>query len=85
MVQGIHEPIDITIDPRVRAIMRNGRGDGDFEVADIQNIIKAMSVYHNKLRHQVNEQGMKIARQKKMLTRKDETIALLRKELEVAK
>ena len=82
-MKDIHEPIEITVDARVRAIMRGSHAKGGigepFEVADIQTVIKAMSVYVNVLRHRVGDIEMKCKRQKHKLTEYEKTIKEQRK------
>ena len=78
MAQDINEPIDITVDKRVRAVMRSRYAkeafDKPFEVADIQHVIKAMSIYINVLRHRVLDVDMKCKRQKHQITELTRTI-----------
>ncbi|HDY87435.1 MAG TPA: hypothetical protein ENH82_04875 [bacterium] len=82
-MKDIHEPIDITVDARVRAIMRSRYAEeckGEpFEVADIQTVIKAMSCYVNVLRHRVLDAEKKCKRQKNKLSEYEKTIKEQRK------
>jgi peptidoglycan hydrolase CwlO-like protein len=72
MAKSLKTPIDITVTPSIRAIMRRYNTEGDntpIEVADIQNVIKALS--HECGRHvkKIQELEEKIIKQKKELTR----------------
>lgn len=70
MAKDIHIPINITVEPRIRAIMRSNRDNPDepLEVADIQTLIKATSRYINTLRHRITTLEDKVIRQKHKLT-----------------
>ncbi len=75
-MQDIHTPINITIDPRVRAVINKGNKQYNqpFEVADIQYVIKAMSIYHNKLCEHIQLQENVIRREKEKLCKLDDTV-----------
>ncbi len=70
MAKDIHTPINITVEPRIRAILLSNKDNPDepLEVADIQTLIKATSRYINTLRHRITTLENKVVRQKHKLT-----------------
>ncbi len=81
MAKQIDKPIDITIEPRVRAVLRRFPNGSLNTVSDVQNVIAAMSSYTNHLRHNINELQIKIVSKKKALTEKDTVIIALKADI----
>ncbi len=68
MAQLIHEPIDITVEPRIRAIMRRRKKEQlPPEVADIQIVINALSAKIQWQAERIKDLEWKIKRQKTQL------------------
>ena len=66
MAKDIHIPINITVEPKVRAIMRKSKNypDEPLEVVDIQNVIKGLSRYITVLRRRISKLEDKTKKQK---------------------
>ena len=71
MAKDINTPVNITIEPRIRAIIERNHDNPDepLEVADIQMVIKAVSRYVNILKRELIVKQDKIERQKDTLNR----------------
>lgn len=82
MAQLKHEPIDIHVEPRVRAIVgHDGRYDENkvLEVADIQIVISVLSKHIQSQNKIINELQLKVKRQKTTLTKLENSLIEYRK------
>jgi len=76
----IHEPINISVEPNIRAILRTVKGTGEpLEVADIQEVMRAVGGRFRKLKSEIFILNGKVRKQKHKLTEYQKIISLQNK------